>query len=217
MAIAYEFETEIERVIRIYKNGESNSKDFTRITLKSGVKFRDISSKVVKELFGFEAVHNFRLFNKEGVEIFENDLQFLRNNYILLASAGEDYDSSTGFAEYEMIKVIGEGGFGKVVLAEHKVTGESVAIKFVNTSLIGNASDIDMVFHEAEVLKNLQHANIVKIYNCYTLKGMEVVFIMEHLQGGELLEYLTKKGRLSEAEARTFFRQMVDAIQYCHK
>jgi len=52
-----------------------------------------------------------------------------------------------------MIKVIGEGGFGKVVLGQHKVTNQKVAIKFVNTSLIGNASDIDMVFHEAEVIK----------------------------------------------------------------
>lgn len=157
-------------------------------------------------------VEQFRLFNKEGVEIFESDLQYLMNNYILLASSGEDYDSSTGFAEYQMIKVIGEGGFGKVVLGQHKVTNDKVAIKFVNTSLIGNASDIDMVFHEAEVLKNLQHRNIVKIYNCYTLKGMEVVFIMEYLQGGELLDLVTKKSRLSEAEARLFFWQMVDAI-----
>jgi serine/threonine protein kinase len=65
-----------------------------------------------------------------------------------------------------------------------------VAIKIVDTSLVGNAVDIDMVFREAELLKSLNHANIVNIYNCYTLKGMRVVYIMEYLSGGELLEYL---------------------------
>ncbi|KAL4464685.1 hypothetical protein ABPG74_011246 [Tetrahymena malaccensis] len=93
---------------------------------------------------------------------------------------GEEYDSTSGFSQYEILQTIGEGGFGKVVLAEHKQTKEKFAIKYVNTSLIGNASDIDMVFREAEVLKNLNHRNIVRIFNCYTLKGMEVVFIMEY-------------------------------------
>ena len=47
-----------------------------------------------------------------------------------------------------------------------------------------------MVFREAELLKSLDHRNIVKIYNCYTLSNMQVVFIMEYLEGGELQEYI---------------------------
>ncbi len=62
-----------------------------------------------------------------------------------------------------------------------------------------------MVFREAETMKNLNHRNIVKIINCYTLDTMQVVYIMEYLEGGELLEYMEKKGRLSEFEAREFF------------
>jgi MAP/microtubule affinity-regulating kinase len=47
-----------------------------------------------------------------------------------------------------------------------------------------------MVFREAELLKSLEHRNIVRIYNCCTLPNMQVVFIMEYLEGGELLEYV---------------------------
>jgi serine/threonine protein kinase len=47
-----------------------------------------------------------------------------------------------------------------------------------------------MVFREAEVLKSMNHKNIVKIYNFYTLSDREVVFIMEYLEGGELLDLL---------------------------
>ena len=47
-----------------------------------------------------------------------------------------------------------------------------------------------MVFREAEMLKSLRHKNIVNIYKCYTLSNMQVVFIMEYLEGGELLSFL---------------------------
>jgi serine/threonine protein kinase len=58
-----------------------------------------------------------------------------------------------------------------------------------------------MVFREAEMLKSMHHKNIVKILNCFTLPNMQFVFIMEYCQGGELLEYVKKKGKLSEEEA----------------
>lgn len=79
------------------------------------------------------------------------------------------------------MKVLGEGGFGKVMLGKHKVTGEQVAIKLIDSGKLWNAEDIDLVFREAEVMKNLRHNNIVKILNCYTLPNMQVVLIMEFL------------------------------------
>ena len=41
--------------------------------------------------------------------------------------------------------------------------------------------------------------------------------ILELVSGGELFDYLVKKGRLSEREARKFFRQIVSAVDFCHK
>lgn len=44
----------------------------------------------------------------------------------------------------------------------------------------------------------------------------QVVFIMEYLEGGELLELVDKKGHFEEDEARNYFKQIVSAIAYCH-
>ena len=41
--------------------------------------------------------------------------------------------------------------------------------------------------------------------------------ILEHVSGGELFDYLVKKGRLSPKEARRFFRQIISALDFCHK
>ena len=103
-----------------------------------------------------------------------------------------------------------------MLLGKHKITSQLVAIKIIETLKIGNAVDIDMVFREAELMKSLVHKNIVKIYNCYTLTNMQVVIVMEFLEGGELLEYVQEQGRLSEDEARLIFKQISEAIAYCH-
>lgn len=77
-----------------------------------------------------------------------------------------------------MVRKLGEGGFGKVFLANHKHSKEKCAIKIIN---ITSASDVDSIFVEAEILKSLKHENIVKVTNCLTLKNMEVAIIMEYL------------------------------------
>ena len=47
-----------------------------------------------------------------------------------------------------------------------------------------------MVFREAELLKSLAHKNIVRLFNCLSLKTKQLAFIMEYLEGGELGNYI---------------------------
>lgn len=81
-----------------------------------------------------------------------------------------------------------------------------------------------MLFAEANLLRNLNHKNIVKILDCYTFKDLRAYFIMEYLSGvlylpkGDLHQYIQTQpdSKLPEQEAQVFFKQMVDAIYYCH-
>ena len=133
-------------------------------------------------------VTQLRLFNSDGAEYFEDDLRYLKHKAVLYATRGEDFDAGSCLGEYEMGRKLGEGGFGNVFLARHVQTGEKYAIKIIKTENIGSVNDIDNIFVEAEILKSLNHDNIVKVHNCLTLKNMEVAIIMEFLQGGELLK-----------------------------
>lgn len=56
----------------------------------------------------------------------------------------------------------------------------------------GNINDNEMIFAEANALKNLHHKNIVTMLNCFIFQDMRAVFIMEYLKGGDLSEYLEK-------------------------
>lgn len=64
-----------------------------------------------------------------------------------LSDIGEDYDSSSGLAHYSILSVLGQGGFGKVLLGQHKTTKQKVAIKIVNTVSIGNAEVITTFYN----------------------------------------------------------------------
>lgn len=46
---------------------------------------------------------------------------------------GEDFDANSSFSEFEIIKELGEGGFGKVMLGKHRTTKELFAIKIIKT------------------------------------------------------------------------------------
>lgn len=158
-----------------------------------------------------------RVFTNEGAEIFAEDLEYLGTSSQLYISRGEEFDQMSQFSEYDILATLGEGGFGKVVLGEHSNTKDKVAIKIVKTGAISNAMDIDMIFKEAELLAQLKHTNIVRIINFYALKNMEVVFIMEYLDGGELLEYVLKQKLLPEMTAQHFFKQLTEGVAYCHR
>lgn len=180
---------------------------------------------------------NLRIFTVEGIEVFADDIQYQKHDTVLYVSCngidyqyiilGEEYDTSTGFKQYEMLHRLGSGGFGTVLLARHRFTKKKFAIKIVNTSSAGTAEvtppnyklvikDIDMVFREAEMLKHLHHPNIVSIFNFFTLNNMNVVFVMEYLQGGDLRNRIKEKGQVSESEALTYFTQISEAVSYCH-
>ena len=47
---------------------------------------------------------------------------------------------------------------------------------------------------------------------CYVISYL----VLEHVSGGELFDYLVKKGRLTPKEARKFFRQIISALDFCH-
>jgi hypothetical protein len=78
-----------------------------------------------------------RIFNNEGLELYEEDFEFMRDSEEIYASRGEEFDHSTYYSEYEITKTLGFGGFGKVVLGTHKITGEKVAIKSTKSDAIG--------------------------------------------------------------------------------
>ena len=118
--------------------------------------------------------------------------------------------------KYKFIKTIGEGTFGKVKLALHKLTEEQVAIKILEKKKIKNQKDYERIEKEIKYMKMLNHPNIVKIYEIIEDENNYYI-VMEYVSGGELFNYIVKNKRLEENEASFFYSQIVHIIQEIHK
>ncbi|KAM3726453.1 Maternal embryonic leucine zipper kinase [Dirofilaria immitis] len=115
---------------------------------------------------------------------------------------------------YALHDELGSGGFGKVRLATHLLTSQKVAIKIIDKFRI-KKEDLCRVRTELDALKLLSHQNICKLYQCIDTP-LKFFIVMEYCSGGEMFDYIVKKERLEESEARHFFRQLVQAIAYVH-
>jgi MAP/microtubule affinity-regulating kinase len=130
--------------------------------------------------------------------------------------AGKDWDTKTLYSEYDVVKKIGQGGFGSVFLGIHKKTKVRVAIKFVDPKAFGDASQINKIFTEQESIKKLRHKNIISYLSTFMM-NKQMVNIMDCCMGGELLELVNERKRLTEDEAKTIIKQVLSGIEYCHR
>nr|CDS29252.1 serine:threonine protein kinase [Hymenolepis microstoma] len=117
--------------------------------------------------------------------------------------------------KYKLIRTLGSGNFAKVKLAQHITTKKEVAVKVIDKGKLNHAS-LNKLFREVNVMKQLNHPNIVKLYEVIE-SDRHVYLVMEFAANGELFEYLASNGRMREKDARIKFRQIVSAVQYCHQ
>ncbi|XP_061420373.1 serine/threonine-protein kinase BRSK2 isoform X6 [Lethenteron reissneri] len=115
---------------------------------------------------------------------------------------------------YRLEKTLGKGQTGLVKLGVHCVTGRKVAIKIVNREKLSE-SVLMKVEREIAILKLIEHPHVLKLYDVYENKKY-LYLVLEHVSGGELFDYLVKKGRLTPKEARKFLRQIISALDFCH-
>ncbi|EGC33274.1 hypothetical protein DICPUDRAFT_154713 [Dictyostelium purpureum] len=118
---------------------------------------------------------------------------------------------------FEVGKTLGNGTFGKVKLGTNVFTKETVAIKFIKNNKLSNKQK-ETCFREIDIMKLLDHPNIVKLLDVVDKREEEGVtyLIVEYVSGGELFDYIVAREYIKEKEARKFFRQMLSAIEYCH-
>lgn len=96
----------------------------------------------------------------------------------------------------------------------HCVTGKRVAIKIVNREKLSE-SVLMKVEREIAIMKLIEHPHVLGLFDVYENKKY-LYLVLEHVSGGELFDYLVKKGRLTPKEARRFFRQIISALDFCH-
>ena len=117
---------------------------------------------------------------------------------------------------YSIIKVIGEGSFGKVFKVKQKSTGNIFAMKLVSKNTKTHQSNNKNFLKEIYILKKLDHPNILKIYEYFT-NEKNWYFILEYVSGGELYDKICEMNYYNENKAAIIMKQILSCISYLHK
>lgn len=116
--------------------------------------------------------------------------------------------------KYELGRLLGQGTFAKVYYARSTITNQSVAIKVINKDKVMKTGYADQIIREISVMRLVKHPNVIELFEVMATKS-KIYFVMEYAKGGELFKKVAK-GKLKEEVAHKYFRQLVNAVDFCH-
>ena len=111
-------------------------------------------------------------------------------------------------------KIVGKGSYGVVYLVKHKQLHRYFAMKIIKKRN-KSKNDEEELMNEINILKKLDHPNILKINDFYSLKN-EYSLITEYCQEGELFNEIRAYAPFNEAIAGYYMKQILTAVCYCH-
>ncbi|PSN64100.1 hypothetical protein BS50DRAFT_500201 [Corynespora cassiicola Philippines] len=120
-----------------------------------------------------------------------------------------------GLKDYQLGDCLGKGAFGSVYRALNWGTGETVAIKQVRLENLG-AADLKTIMLEIDLLKNLNHANIVK-YHGFVKSSESLYIILEYCENGSLHSICKNFGKFPENLVALYMSQVLHGLLYLHE
>ena len=126
-------------------------------------------------------------------------------------------------SHYEIGKVIGKGAYATVKICKNKITQEKFAMKIYEKKILNDNIKKKCILREIEILKKLNHPNIVKLYDTI-ISDKNILLIQELVNGISLRDFYNKEIRnqknISEKKYKILtilFKQIFSAFDYIHK
>ena len=117
--------------------------------------------------------------------------------------------------DYKKLNFLGEGSFAAVYRVQNRITDSIRAMKIINKSASCSPEDDKEIFNEINILRTLDHPNILKIFEFYSNKESYSI-VTELCSGGELFQEIVDKGPFNENYSAYVMFQILSAINYCH-
>lgn len=118
--------------------------------------------------------------------------------------------------DFQLLKVLGKGTFGKVIMAAMKRTGEVVALKILKKEVIVAKDEVAHTLTENRVLQSTVHPFLTELRCSFQTKN-RLIFVMEYVNGGELFFHLSKERVFSEDRSRFYAAEIILAVKYLHE
>uniref|UniRef100_A0A8B9RFX1 Serine/threonine-protein kinase Sgk1-like n=1 Tax=Astyanax mexicanus TaxID=7994 RepID=A0A8B9RFX1_ASTMX len=118
--------------------------------------------------------------------------------------------------DFDYLKIIGKGSFGKVLLARHKETEQYYAVKVLQKKIILKKKEQKHIMAERSVLmKNIKHPFLVGLHYSFQTTD-KLYFVLDYVNGGELFYHLQRERVFLEPRARFYAAEIASALGYLH-
>jgi len=118
--------------------------------------------------------------------------------------------------DFEFLKVLGKGTFGKVILCREKATQLLYAIKVLKKEVIIAKDEVAHTLTENRVLRNTSHPFLIQLKYSFQTSD-RLCFVMEYVNGGELFFHLSRERQFTEDRTRFYAAEILLALDYLHR
>mmetsp|Transcript_106304 Transcript_106304/g.167853 ORF Transcript_106304/g.167853 Transcript_106304/m.167853 type:complete len:320 (-) Transcript_106304:273-1232(-) len=118
-------------------------------------------------------------------------------------------------ADFQMVRTLGVGSFGRVKFAKYKQDGKNYAVKFMKKHEIIKLKQVDHINNEKRLMAQIDYPFVVNMMG-YTKDDRFVYIVMECIGGGELFTHLRRARKFSDEQSKFYAAHVAGAFAHCH-
>ncbi|KAL1193797.1 Serine/threonine-protein kinase AtPK2/AtPK19 [Cardamine amara subsp. amara] len=149
-------------------------------------------------------------------ESIKEDDEFSGNDETDSDKALEEVSGVVGIEDFEVLKVVGQGAFGKVFQVRKKDTSEIYAMKVMRKDKIVEKNHAEYMKAERDILTKIDHPFIVQLKYSFQTK-YRLYLVLDFINGGHLFFQLYHQGLFREDLARVYTAEIVSAVSHLHE